>query len=71
MTHFKIQHLAKYPDRIVVEIDRRFEIVIQRISIGLELRVYPRTDGELWDEPFEAFEIDEDEIIALEQELSQ
>ena len=29
-----------------------------------------RTDGEIWDEPFTTFAIDEAEIIALEAELA-
>lgn len=63
--------LTDQPDRIYVEIDRRFNIVIERNEDGLALHVYPRTNGELWDDPFTTFEIDESEIIALEQELEE
>ena len=61
--------LTEQPDRIYVEIDRRFNIAIERTEDGLALHVYPRTDGELWDTPFTTFEVDEAEIVALEQEM--
>ena len=60
---------TEQPDRIYVEIDHRFNIVIERTEDGLALHAYPRTNGELWDHPFTTFEIDESEIVALEQEL--
>jgi hypothetical protein len=67
MTAFNIDLNTEQPDCIYVEVDRRFHVVIERTEAGLELRVYPRTDGELWDAPFDSFEVDEAEIIALEQ----
>ena len=71
MTIFNIEQLTEQPDRIYVEIDRRFNIVLERIEDGLALHVYPRTKGELWDAPFTTFEVDEAEILALEQELEE
>jgi hypothetical protein len=69
MTTFNTEQLTDQPDRIYVEIDRRFNIVIERNEDGLALHVYPRTKGELWDAPFTTFEVDEAEIIALEAEM--
>lgn len=69
MTEFNTSLNTEQPDRIFVEVDRRFDVVIERTEIGLELRVYPRTGGELWDFPFTTFEVDEAEILALEQEM--
>jgi len=69
MTTYDIEQLTDQPDRIYVEIDRRFNVVIERTEDGLALHIYPRTNEELWDHPFTTFEIDEAEIIALEQEL--
>jgi hypothetical protein len=66
MTRFNIEQITEQPDRIFVEIDRRFDITIVRTEEGLELHVYPRTDGELWDAPFTTFVVDEAEIHALE-----
>lgn len=63
--------LTDQPDRIYVEIDRRFNIAIERTGDGLALHVYPRTNGELWDAPFTTFEVDEAEIIALEQKIEE
>jgi hypothetical protein len=71
MTAYSIEQHTLQPDRIYVEIDRRFNIVIERTEDGLALHVYPRTKGELWDAPFTTFEVDEAEIIALEQEIEE
>ncbi len=69
MTAFNVDLLTDQPDRIYVDIDRRFNVVIERSETGLALHVYPRTKGELWDTPFDTFEVDETEIIALEHEM--
>ena len=69
MTHFDIEQITDQPDRIYVELDRRFNVAIVRTESGLELRVYPRTEGELWDVPFTTFAVDEAEILPLEAEL--
>jgi hypothetical protein len=66
MTQFNIDQSTDQPDRIHVEIDRRIDVTIVRTEQGLELRVYPRTEGELWDAPFVTFAVDETEIAALE-----
>lgn len=71
MTHYDITQRTEQPDRIHVEIDRRFDVTILRTVGGLEIRVYPRTEGELWDVPFDTFTVDEQEIIAVEEEIAQ
>jgi hypothetical protein len=69
MTHFNIEQITEQHDRIYIEIDSRFNIVIERTEDGLALHVYPRTNGELWDAPFTTFQVDETEI--LEQEMEE
>jgi hypothetical protein len=69
MTAFNIDLSTDLPDRIFVEIDCRFNVAIERSETGLALRVYPRTDGELWDFPFTSFDVDEAEIVALEKAM--
>lgn len=69
MTAFNLDLITEQPDHVYVEVDRRFNLAIQRTETGLSVRVYPRTDGELWDSPFTTFEVDEAEILALEKEL--
>lgn len=69
MTAFNVDLQTDQPDRISVEVDRRFDVTIIRTDAGLELRIFPRTDGVLWDEPFTIFEVDEAEVIELEKEL--
>ena len=68
MTRFNIEQLTDLPDRIYVEIDRRFDVTIIRTESGLELRIYPRTGGELWDAPFDIFQVNERDIEALESQ---
>jgi len=69
MTAFNIELITEQPDCLYAEVDRRFNVAIERSEAGLSLRVYPRTGGELWDAPFTTFEVDEAEIIALEQQM--
>jgi hypothetical protein len=66
MTAFNIGLNTDRADRVFVEVDCRFDVAIIRTETGLELRIYPRTNGELWDYPFTTFEVDEAEITALE-----
>lgn len=71
MTSFNIELNDQIPDHIYVEVDRRFDIAIERTQTGLSLRIYPRTDGELWGEPFTTFEVDETEIAELEAAMRE
>lgn len=71
MTAFTIDLITEQPERIDVEVGRRFNVVLERTGDGLSLHVYPRTGGELWDAPFTTFEVDEAEILALEAELEE
>jgi hypothetical protein len=41
MTAFNIDLNTEQPDRIFVEVDRRFDVAIERTETGLALRVYP------------------------------
>jgi hypothetical protein len=71
MTAFNIDLITDQPDHVYVEVDRRFNVAIERCEAGLAIRVYPRTHGELWDDPFTTFEVDEAEILELEKEIEQ
>jgi hypothetical protein len=71
MTKFNIDIITERPDRIYVEVDNRIDVAIERTETGLSIRIYPRTDGELWCEPFTTFEVDEAEIVELEKEIGQ
>jgi hypothetical protein len=69
MAAFNIDLNTELPDRIFVEVDSRFDVAIIRTESGLDLRIYPRTKGELWDAPYATFAVDEANVIALEQEM--
>lgn len=69
MTLFNAEFNASLPDRVFVEIDRRFSLAIERTDSGLSIRIYPITDGEPWGDPFTTFELDEAEIAELEKEI--
>jgi len=71
MTAFNIELITEQPDCIYVEVDSRFDVAIHRMETGLEFRIYSRTNGELWMEPFTTFEGDEAEIIALEAAMEE
>jgi hypothetical protein len=71
MMHFNIDQTTDRPDRIFVEVDHRFDVAIIRAEDGLELRIYPRTEGELWDAPFATSTVAEADIIALEKEMAE
>ncbi len=68
---FEIDYDAELPDRVYVEINHRYDIAIKQTETGLSLRVYPRTDGQLWDNPFATFEVQETEVIALERDMER
>jgi hypothetical protein len=68
-SRFEIDLAPDSPDHIYVEVDHRFNVAIERTESGLEFRIYPRTAGELWNDPFTTFEVDESEIIELEKEI--
>jgi len=70
MTSFNIEINDQIPNHIFVEVDRRFDVAIERTEEGLSFRVYPRTAGELWGDPFTTFEVDEADIKALEAEMA-
>jgi hypothetical protein len=69
MTAFNIELITEQPDHVYVDIARRFNVVIVRTETGLSIRVYPRTDGDLWDNPFNTFEVAEADIIEREKEM--
>ena len=71
MTHFIIDLKTARPDRVFVEVDRRFDVAIIRTGAGLQFQIYPRTNGELWFEPFASFDVQETEVIALEQQMEE
>jgi hypothetical protein len=64
-------------DRATVEIDNRFRVGIRRnapppmASAQLVLEVYPILDGEIWDDSYEVFAVDEGRIIELENEARE
>jgi len=69
MSKFKFEFSDYQLDRAFVTIDNRFDVALIRTDDGLRIHVYPITDGQVWDDPCERFEVDEDEIRELEREL--
>lgn len=52
-----------------IEIDKRFNVILDRENGDMEIRVYPYTDGQIWDAPCETFTVDEDTLKEQEKEL--
>jgi len=63
--------------RAFITVGDRFKVEISRnapppmASAQLVLRVYPITDGEVWDEPYEVFAVDEGRIVELEHQMKE
>jgi hypothetical protein len=74
MTAFQIDVTTEHT---FVEIDNRFRVKMRRnapppmASAQLVLEVYPILDGEMWDEPYDVFAVDEARIIELENEARE
>lgn len=71
MSQFNIEQITDQSDTIYVEIDRRFNVAIVRTDTGLDLRVYPVTEGQIWDYPFVTFAVAESDVAELEAELTK
>ena len=65
----RVRHDAFLPGHVFLTLDDRFDVVLIRTGDGLEIEVYPITGGEVWDNPFTTFEVDESEIRELEREM--
>jgi len=57
--------------RAMIWIDNRFHIDIRRFTGYLVIRVYPITDGEIWDAPYDSFTIADDQIEILERAMKE
>ena len=63
--------------RAFISVDNRFKVEIRRdapppmASAQLVLKVYPVTGGEIWDEPYEVFAVDEGRVIELENQARE
>ncbi len=72
-----IFHKSDGIHRALLWIDDRFQIEIRRntpppmASAHLVIHVYPITDGEVWDYPYDTFVVDEGRIIELETEMKE
>jgi hypothetical protein len=69
IANFSARHDAGLPAHVFVTLDDRFEIALIRSADGLSIEVYPITGGVVWDNPFDRFEVDEEVIRKLEQEM--
>jgi hypothetical protein len=69
MTLFEFRVDPALPAHALVKVDERFDVAIARSADGLEIRVYPVTDGEIWFDPYDTLNIEEAVVIALEKEM--
>ena len=63
------RHDVRLPDHVFLTLDDRFDIALIRTGDGLRIEVFPITDGQVWDNPFDRFEVDEEAIRELEREM--
>lgn len=66
---FRSRHDIRLSDHIFLTLGDRFEIALIRTTDGLTIEVYPITGGEVWDNPFDRFDVNEEEIRKLEREM--
>jgi hypothetical protein len=66
---FSARHDVRLPDHVFITLDDRFEIALIRTGDGLTIEVYPITGGEVWDNPCDRFDVDEEAIRELEREM--
>jgi hypothetical protein len=72
-----IFHKSDGTHRAILWVDDRFQIEIRRnapppmASAQLVIHVYPITDGEIWDHPYDSFVVDEGRIVELENEARE
>lgn len=71
MISFKVEHGPHLPNEVLLELAGRLVLAVEQTACGVTIRVYPRTEGKLWDAPFETHVIDESEIAELERELRE
>lgn len=53
----------------IVECGTDYEVVIEHTDNDLQLRVYPRTKGVIWDAPFAVFTVDKADVVEPEKDL--
>lgn len=70
-------HINETAFRAILRIDSRICLVVTRNSDSPDdcaqwsITAYPLTDGHIWDEPYEAFMVEEAGIIELEQQMKE
>ena len=69
MTIFEFRVYPDLPGRAFVKVDERFDVVIERLPAGLEIRVYPITAGDTWLDPYDTFKVDESVVAVLEKDM--
>lgn len=71
MSNLEFRIEADLPDIAFLCIDKRFDFAIERTEEGLEIRVYPITDGQIWFDPYDRFKMEEQAVIDLENEMEE
>lgn len=79
MTEFAIEDYSasisatvKDSEVLYVTVNKRMQIAIDADNLdNVQLRIYPITDGEIWDMPSEKFDIKISEIEQLEKEMRE
>ena len=63
--------------RAFITVDDRFKVELRRNApppmacAQLVLKIYPITDGQAWDEPYETFAVDEGRVVELENQMKE
>jgi hypothetical protein len=75
---YRLHHGTQAQDhKASVSVDIRFRVDISRnapppmASAQLVIKVYPITDGQIWDEPYDVFVVDEARVVELENDARE
>jgi hypothetical protein len=67
MAKFEFEQIPGRDDRCFVKVDDRYEIAFIRTDEGLIVDVWPIDAGEIWDHPYDSFQVfDNDTLVDAE-----
>jgi hypothetical protein len=71
MTDFEFSTVTDLPHVAFIRSDHRYDIAVERTPEGLEVRVWPITNGEIWFDPYDTFTVSEQAVVEFEQQMEE
>jgi len=67
MAKFEHERLPTQDDRFFVTVDDRYSLTIIRTDEGLIVDVWPIENGQIWDHPYDSFQVFDNDVDSLGQ----